>query len=594
MKIRTFFPPMNRFSAKSFALKSLMITAIFTYATIQGVSADTGNLSNNEFQTEQKLPIFRAAQATPSITLTTTSLTGLNYTVGYGPSTFLFFKVSGSNLTGNITVTPPTDYEISLSAANGYQSTAITLTKSGSSVASTAIFVRLKKNLAIGDYNGENIVVATTGTTSQNVSCSGTVLDLPSIAITAVDGVCSGSNFSLSATNQNAQNLYWLGPNNFYSIDPQPSFTNATPSLNGTYTLTGSISSGVNIITNGDFEAGKSGFSSAYTYNNTSLQNEGTYAVIANPQSLHPNFSACPNYNDYGSLQMVVNGAQTAGAKIWYQTVTVKPNTQYQFTYYVQSVHTDSPSIMQLYAKGIAVGPSYTASSTTCLWKKFVYVWNSGSNTTVELSLINQNTAPAGNDFALDNISFQETYSVSNSTNVVVNSTLPASLSIAAPSTSVNEGSPITLTATPTNGGFAPSYQWKVNGVIAGSNSNTLSYTPANNDVVTCALTSSLLCASGSPASSNAVTITYNLPTDVSKNTSKELYFYAIGKTIYVNNSTKEINTLSIYDISGKVIQTALYEANTTTAIFTQLKTGIYFVKTATNNGDVIARVIIK
>jgi hypothetical protein len=42
-----------------------------------------------------------------------------------------------------------------------------------------------------------------------------------------------------------------------------------------------------------------------------------------------------------------------------------------------------------------------------------------------------------------------------------------------------------TYTATPTNGGINPSYQWKVNGNNAGTNISTYTYTPANGDIVT-------------------------------------------------------------------------------------------------------------
>lgn len=53
-----------------------------------------------------------------------------------------------------------------------------------------------------------------------------------------------------------------------------------------------------------------------------------------------------------------------------------------------------------------------------------------------------------------------------------------------------------------------PNFQWQVNGVNVGSNS--IAFTSSglqNGDVVTCLLTSSLECATGNPASSNAITM---------------------------------------------------------------------------------------
>ena len=52
----------------------------------------------------------------------------------------------------------------------------------------------------------------------------------------------------------------------------------------------------------------------------------------------------------------------------------------------------------------------------------------------------------------------------SNSVAIVVNPSVAASVSIAPTATNVCAGTNVTFTATPTNGGAAPSYQWKLNG----------------------------------------------------------------------------------------------------------------------------------
>ena len=63
-------------------------------------------------------------------------------------------------------------------------------------------------------------------------------------------------------------------------------------------------------------------------------------------------------------------------------------------------------------------------------------------------------------------------------------------------------GSSVTFHATPSNGGPLPAYQWKVNGINAGVNSDTYSYNPANGDSIRCVMTSNLACVTGNPASS--------------------------------------------------------------------------------------------
>jgi hypothetical protein len=101
---------------------------------------------------------------------------------------------------------------------------------------------------------------------------------------------------------------------------------------------------------------------------------------------------------------------------------------------------------------------------------------------------------------------------------MTVNPNLPVSVSIAASGNPVCAGTSVTFTATPTNGGAVPSYQWQVNGVNAGANSATYTYTPLTGDQIICVLTSDAICPTGSPATSNTITMTVNpnLPVSVS------------------------------------------------------------------------------
>ena len=98
----------------------------------------------------------------------------------------------------------------------------------------------------------------------------------------------------------------------------------------------------------------------------------------------------------------------------------------------------------------------------------------------------------------------------SSSATLTVNLQLAVSVSISAISNPVCSGSNAYFTAVATNGGTTPSYQWKVNGTNSGTNSSVFGYAAANNDVVTCVLTSNATCATGSPATSNPVTMTVN------------------------------------------------------------------------------------
>jgi gliding motility-associated-like protein len=97
----------------------------------------------------------------------------------------------------------------------------------------------------------------------------------------------------------------------------------------------------------------------------------------------------------------------------------------------------------------------------------------------------------------------------SDSYTVQVNPSGAAAVSIVASTTLTCAGNPISFTATPTLGGSSPSYQWQVNGVNAGTNSDQFSSGTLNNgDAVSVILTSNDPCASPTTANSNTITIT--------------------------------------------------------------------------------------
>jgi hypothetical protein len=93
-----------------------------------------------------------------------------------------------------------------------------------------------------------------------------------------------------------------------------------------------------------------------------------------------------------------------------------------------------------------------------------------------------------------------------------------ASVSIAAsPVGSICAATSVTFTATPTNGGTTPAYQWNKNGIAVGTNSATYTNASwANGDIITCAMTSNLACVTGSPATSAGITMTVNPTTTAS------------------------------------------------------------------------------
>jgi hypothetical protein len=103
--------------------------------------------------------------------------------------------------------------------------------------------------------------------------------------------------------------------------------------------------------------------------------------------------------------------------------------------------------------------------------------------------------------------------STSNGVTMTVIPDLPSSVSIVATATTICSGTSVTFSATPTNGGSSPAYQWKINGtnVFGETSSAFTSSTLLNGDIVTVVLTSNASpCLTGSPSTSNGVTMIVN------------------------------------------------------------------------------------
>ncbi|MBE0648566.1 MAG: hypothetical protein IH596_12370 [Bacteroidales bacterium] len=98
----------------------------------------------------------------------------------------------------------------------------------------------------------------------------------------------------------------------------------------------------------------------------------------------------------------------------------------------------------------------------------------------------------------------------SDTITMLVNPLAPVGITISVTSNPVCEGLPVMFTGIPVNEGSLPTYQWKVNGINAGTNNPIFFYTPVNGDIVQCTLTSNLACASENPATSNSVTMIVN------------------------------------------------------------------------------------
>ena len=190
----------------------------------------------------------------------------------------------------------------------------------------------------------------------------------------------------------------------------------AMPQTTIQYTATGYNipKEGNNIVINGDFEDGNTGFFTDFHYFTpyTSPGSCGDYTITDDVMGYWYGYvGSVKAYGGQGNM-MILDGMTTPHAVVWSQQVTVKPNTLYAFSAQVMSA-LDSYmegqyALLQFAVNDEQVGPIFHSPNRLYEWEKFYSLWYSGDATTVVLTIYNQNDNYLGNDFAIDEIRFEE------------------------------------------------------------------------------------------------------------------------------------------------------------------------------------------
>jgi hypothetical protein len=157
----------------------------------------------------------------PSISTSTTALNPFT-TIAGTASASQSFTSTGSNLTENITVTAPANFEVSLNNSAFSNSVIVP-------AAATTIYVRVKAAAVPGNYSGVALLVSS-GAATKQVSMSALVLSLePTTSATAV---------SFSGTNSISTNITWTNGNgsNHLVVIKAASAISDTPTDASTYT----------------------------------------------------------------------------------------------------------------------------------------------------------------------------------------------------------------------------------------------------------------------------------------------------------------------------------------------------------------------
>jgi hypothetical protein len=183
-----------------------------------------------------------------------------------------------------------------------------------------------------------------------------------------------------------------------------------------------------NLVTNGDFEAGNSGFTSGYTYVAPApgaLVPEGLYTVDTDAFNVHPSWASFGDHTSGSGNYLIVNGSTVPDTIVWESgVIAISAATDYFFEAFAAEICCNATyggdnfaanltfEITDNLANTFTLDTFTTTGQTPGDWVGLTNSWNSGAATSVTLRILNSSVAFAGNDFAIDDINFSTSSAV--------------------------------------------------------------------------------------------------------------------------------------------------------------------------------------
>lgn len=191
------------------------------------------------------------------------------------------------------------------------------------------------------------------------------------------------------------------------------------------------------------------------------LWDEGTYRIGKNPANFHPSFYSITDHTGRGNM-MILNGDKNRNALVWEQKVKVKRGDIYAFSTWGVSVSSGNPAVFHFTINGKVLGADFQLTDVKTVrdakWEQFYELWTADSDEAV-ISLVNLKMAQAGNDFAVDDISFA---SMKKETGEITVNVLPHIVVNSLPDQTLCEGENHTIGVVAYGSGLT--YEWAKSG----------------------------------------------------------------------------------------------------------------------------------
>ena len=378
---------------------------------------------------------------------------------------------------------------------------------------------RFSENWVVDDVSltGDTTTLPSTGVSSP----------LPALTVSGSTTICPGTTATLSSVSSNT-----IGTVN-YAWSPATALQNATIAAPQTQTLS-KAQSYILTITDGDGCTATAGPVNISIFSKPILNSQPTpkeVDVCLNGfvDTIKIDATGSESYQWYenstksttGGTKILANGnsdfyippTDIAGTYYYYCVIGSNCATLHDTTNVFGPYVVNPLPVVSIIASNNPVCPG--SSTTLTASGADTYNWISGPNnsSTYTVSPTTATNYIVTGTFTATGCSKNDTITITTS------NTATASVSIAADKTgSICAGTSVTFTATPSNGGTAPTYQWNKNGTsINGATSSTYTYKPSGQDQITCTMTSNSTCVTTATVTSTAIleSVTNNVTPDV-------------------------------------------------------------------------------
>ena len=322
------------------------------------------------------------------------------------------------------------------------QTTTVPETLTYAWTANTGVNAGLPAAAATPSANNKQITVNPMVASSYTVSVANTygcpVTQVINVNVYPVPSLNITANYCPAAPNQNKVALTANGTGfNSWLWNTGESTKTIYVDIAGSYQVIGttaynctviaSINVAQELVDNGDFEQGNTGFGTDYTYradvpglvpaNQGELYDDtigpgyvNGYSITTDGNNVHTNFHGPDHTSETGNF-MAINGHGTQYV-VWSETVNVEIGSIYYFSAWARSLNNVGPyGKLRFRVNGVQIGSQLDlASYPTKDWDRFYGNWPLTGTSTISgpilIEIVNNETSFGGNDFGIDDISF--------------------------------------------------------------------------------------------------------------------------------------------------------------------------------------------